>query len=534
LFPAQLTIDLGTLDPLTTISVTDSEGNVTQVPIGISYFYQLEIDNMVAPTGALPPSLPNTTGSLEWFIEGISEVITLTSRTMQLYVSPASTQRCWVPGDTAYGVLGSTTRLGISQSDLSVPQDDGKKVSHDAGPPYWPSTFSNAMNNPDGSGSPFVGANDMRGITEGLRQVLQPPMCIVSAISQTQSFGTGALANPALSWDTVHVDTAGGMGLYPGWNNWYVCIVPGFYEISASLVWAVTAAQAGYTGQGWIAIAKFAAQALAAGTATPLTVGQYICPVGEAVRFNSSSVTPVCNAITRVYLGLGDMVALCGEHNFSSARGTSTATVGSHMSIRFTGLATTDDETEINSALSNGGTVTLVTNPVPGSFTYPNTHTYSYQGKFGTNPYNRRNTDGNCFQGLKGNSDFEGSQTSQIVFNVALIASQLAGKTIKSATLTCTNLTSWYNTGTKLMLGYTTVTPGTNNFHQTSTTFSNILHQKFFTGQVATFAIPASMVQAFITGGATALVLGDGVTTNLNYFGSWLGGVGSWTLTVNF
>ena len=533
LFPAQLTIDLLTLDA--TITTTDNQGNTTTQPMGISDFYALEIDNMVTPNGTLPASMPNVAGSLEWFIEGVSETISLTSRTLTLYVSPAETQRAWIPGDATYGVLGSTTRLGISQSDLSTPQADGKDVAHDAGPPYWPPTFSTGMNNPDGSGNAFVGAGDMRGIVSSLQLALQPPMCSVSAISQTQSFTNGSLSNPVLNWDTINIDTAGGMGLYPGYPQWYVCTVPGFYELSGSVVWSQTGGQAGYMGQAWFAVAQRAAQALAAGTGTPLTVGAYVCPVGEGVRFNSSSMNPVCTGSTRMYLGLGDMVALCAEQNYTSARGTSTSPVGSQMSIRFVGLATADDRTQFNSSIANGGTVTLASPGSTGTLTYTNQHTYSYQGKTGFSPYGRRNTDLGCYQGVKGNLDSEGSQTAQVVFNSALIASQLTGKTITSATLECTNVDTWYNTGAKLMLGYTTVAPGGTSFQpQSSSTTVNVTHQQFNRNQQLTFAIPVSMVQAFVTGGATAFVMGDSKTTDLNYYGQWKGGPGNWILVVKY
>jgi len=536
LFPASLTIDLMTLDPTWTITTLDPQGNPVTVPLGVSFFYGLEIDDLIAPdtTQVLPVPFPSDTGSTEWFIEGITETKTENSWTLQFYVSPAEAQRAWIPGDPVYGVLGETTRIGISQADVSTPQADGKDVSHDAGPPYWPPVFSIGMNNPSGSGNFFVGAQDMRGINESLRLVLQPPMCIVSATSQTQSFGTGALANPAMNWDVIHVDTTGGMGLIPGYPNWYVCTVPGFYEISASLVWSLTTAQAGYTGMGWIAIAQGAAQALGAGLGTPLNIGRYICPVGEQTRWNGNSMTPVSNAVHRVYLGIGDMVALCGEHNYTSSRGTSTGSVGSHMSIRFVGLATKDDRTEINSSLAFGGTVNLNPVPAPNTFTFNNTHTYSYQGKKGFSPYARRNTDLDCFQGVKGTQDSEGSQTAQVKFNAAFIASQLTGKTIKSATLHCSNLTSWYNTGTKLMLGYTTQTPGASSYQPDSSTDTlDVIHQKFNPRQNLTFSIPTSMITPFVTGGATALVLGDSTTTNLDYYGTWKGGPGAWTLVVN-
>jgi hypothetical protein len=85
------------------------------------------------------------------------------------------------------------------------------------------------------------------------------------------------------------------------------------------------------------------------------------------------------------------------------------------------------------------------------------------------------------------------------------------------------------------MLGYTTVAAGGAAFHpQASSTTVNVLHQKFNRGQELTFAVPVSMIQAFVTGGATALVLGDSQTTNLDYYGTWRGGPGNWVLTVKF
>lgn len=533
-FPASLSIDLLTLDA--TITDVDAQGNPFLRPMGISDFYALEIDQMVAPSGALPASFPNEPGAMEWFVEGISETISVNSRVMTIYPSPAATQRAWIPGDAVYGVLGSTARVGISQSDLSTPQADGKDVSHDAGPPYWAPSFSAAMNNPDGSGNSFVGATDLRGITEGLRLVLEPPMCGVSQISQTQSFTNGSQSNPALQWDTINYDTAGGMGLIPGWPGWYVCVVPGFYELSGSVVWSQTGSGlAGYCGQAWFAIAQRAAQALGAGTGTPLTVGSYVCPVGGAARFNASSMNPVSAATARIYLGLGDMVALCAEQNYTAARGTSTSPVGSQMSIRFTGLATQDDRTEFNSSIANGGTVTLAAPVTTGEFIYTNQHTFSYQGKKGWSPYARRNSDGACYQGTKGNTDSEGSQVSQVQFNAALIASQLAGHTITSATLQCSNQTSWYETGSKLMLGYTSVVPGGTSFQPVAaSTTTNVMHQSFDEGQRLAFAVPVSLVQQFVTGGATALVLGDSQTTDLNYYGTWAGGPGNWVLTVKY
>lgn len=522
LLPAHLQVDLLTLD--------------TTTGLGISDFYGLEIDNMLKPNGTLPTSLPNDLQSLQWFIEGISETISLSARTITFYTSPGEAQRAWIPGDSTYGVLGQTARVGVSGPDVSTPQADGKSVSHDAGPPYWPPAFSDSMNNPSGNGHNFIGANDLRGIAQNLSLLLKPPLCIVSASSETQNVPNGSLSSPQLFWDVVHVDTAGGMGLIAGWPNWYVVTVPGWYEIDANVTWSVTGTGlSGYAGQAWIVVAQQGAQAIVSGAGNPTTVNQYVCPVGECVRFNGAGMTPVVAATTRMYLGLGDMVGVAAEQNYTSARGTSTAAAGSSMSIRWTGLGQVDDRTEINSSIANGGTVSLNSHGSLQQVSFSNTHTYSYQGAKGFNPLARRNTDRNCFQGLNGKGNSEGSQASQIVFNASSISSTLTGHTILSATLTATNLSSWYSTGAKMMLGTTTVTPGGSTFNAAGhNSNDDIMHQTFQQSQTLTFAIPISIVKSFLTGGSTALILGDSNTTDLNYYGSWQGGPGAWSLVVNY
>jgi hypothetical protein len=121
------------------------------------------------------------------------------------------------------------------------------------------------MNEPTGFGTQqrgFIGAGDMRGIVNNLQALLKPTMCIVTATSQTQSFTNGALTGTSppniatLYWDVIHVDTGGGMSAVPGWPNWYLVTDPGFYQIDASVAWAATATMSGYTGQGWIVVAK--------------------------------------------------------------------------------------------------------------------------------------------------------------------------------------------------------------------------------------------------------------------------------------
>lgn len=106
LTPGALAIDMLTLNPTTGITK--------------SKLFALEIDNMVAPSGTLPASFPGGTASMEWFIEGVTEAFSLISDTITFYTSPAETQRAWRIGDSTYGVLDSTTRVGISHLTLTL------------------------------------------------------------------------------------------------------------------------------------------------------------------------------------------------------------------------------------------------------------------------------------------------------------------------------------------------------------------------------------------------------------------------------
>lgn len=534
LFPAQLKIDLLTLtDPGMTVTESSGSGGTIQAQLGASDFYGLEIDMMVAPAGPVPASMPNESGTQEWFIEGISESKNVTSWTMTLNVSPAQPQRAWIPGDPTYGVLGSTTRVGISQSDVSVPQADGKDVSHDAGPPYWPPTFSTTMNNPSGSGHAFVGDMDMRGMAQNLQDLLTPAMLNVEATQDAQSVTNGALSDPSVKWDFVHVDTEGGMGAIPGYPQWYVVTKPGWYEIDATVRWSTTAAQAGFAAQGWIAVAQGAAQAIAQGSATPATVAKYVCPVGDTTNMNSASMDPTNAMSTRMYLGLGDMVAVCAEQNTSAARNLA-STGGTMLSLRRVGIGTVDDRTEVNSSLGSGGTVTIPVKGVLQQAVFTNTHTYCYHGQSAAAPYARRNADGVCFQGIHGAGALDGSQTSQVVFSRSALQAVLTGHQIQSATLKATNMGSWFNTGSTMILGTTTITPGNLTYHPTTGSSPNLFHQHFQTSQQLTFIIPVSMVKPFVTGSQTAFILGDAETVDLARYGAWVGGPGSWTLTVNY
>ena len=100
--------------------------------------------------------------------------------------------------------------------------------------------------------------------------------------------------------------------------------------------------------------------------------------------------------------------------------------------------------------------------------------------------------------------------------------------------MTATNISTDYAHST-LLLGYTTDTPGTSKFNaQDHNTSPWVTTERFSSGQTLTFNIPVSIVKAFVTGGARALTLGNGLTFDRENFGSWQGGPSSWTLTVNY
>jgi hypothetical protein len=528
--PGQLTIDLKTLNPNSGLTIAS--------------FYALDIDNMIVPhfAGTQPPSFPDGSAIVEWLIEGIQETYNTNGRTIQFYCSPAQNQRAWRPGDTTYGVLGSTSRIGVSAPDTSQPQADGKDVSHDAGGPYWPPSFTSDMNNPSQNSHGFIGAVDMRGLVNTLQTMLEPPLCVVSAQSKTQSMTTGATTAAApLFWDTIHVDTSGGMGLAPGWPNWFVCTVAGWYEIDACVPWATGSFTDGDLTQSWIVVALEGAQAIAAGL-TPLNVDQYLCPIGSAQKAPGTGDTrtnPTNNPSTMMYLGVGDMVAVAAQHNHGSSVNTAgSGNGGCQLSIRFCGYGTTDDRVQVNTALTGG----TVTNPTPSPLQQPKTtktyqcvSTAAYSGPTGLHKNARRNTNGSVYQCVtSGNLKVTGSQISLIVLPWAQMQSDLAGQTISSITLKCVNQQTYYASG-KLILGWSrrTSLPGT-YVTQSANDHVNLFQELFKQGETKTFALPVSTFGTALATEAGMLLVGDDSSTNLEYYGLWQGGPNSWTLTITY
>jgi hypothetical protein len=524
MIPASITVDLLTL-------------NKTSTGLGISNFYALEINSMVAPSGTLPVSFPDSNLSKEWFIEGISETITDASHTIAFYCSPAETQRAWIPGDATYGVLGSTSRIGISQADSGPEVSLGKDVSHDAGRPYWAPQFGAAMNNPAADGHGFIGALDMRGITDNLRLLTSPPMLVVGATNQAQSFPSGSNSTPQVFWDNIYVDTVGGMGLMPGWPNWYVVTVPGFYDIDVSFVSAAATVNAGFAISGQIVVAAGAAQGLAAGTVNPVTNGSYVTPEGEQVRINVVTINPVACPTVRMYLGLGDMVTVASQQSSGAARNSGVGLGGSKFSMLWRGWSQSDDRVQFNSTIV-GGTVTNAKVTTTTTKTYQNTHTYAYFGKQNNPPWNRRNTDLDAYQGLPSANNQNGSESTQIVFPFSQINADLnpgggATVAIKSVKLTGTNKTGGVSNGARGLFGYSTQSPGAGTFDATSVTNRNVIQQWFNTGKSVTFTLPSAFGTNF-QGTGKFILLGNGSTTQSAEYGSWKGGPGSWQLQITY
>jgi hypothetical protein len=524
MLPASITVDLLTLNKVST-------------GLGISNFYALEIDSLIAPTGTLPASFPDTNTSKEWFIEGISETITDQSHTIVLNCSPAETQRAWIPGDSTYGVLGTTSRIGISQADQGPEVSLGKNTSHDAGRPYWPPQFGSTMNNPASDGHGFIGGLDIRGITDNLSLLTSPPMLVVGAVNQAQSFPSGSNSTPQVFWDNIYVDTENGMGLMPGWPNWYVVTVPGFYDIDVSFVSAAATVNAGFAVSGQIVVAAGAAQGLAAGTVNPVTNGSYVTPEGEQVRINVVTINPVACPTVRMYLGLGDMVTVASQQSSGASRNSGVGLGGSKFSLLWRGWSQTDDRVQFNSLIT-GGTVTNAKVTTTTTKTYQNTHTYAYFGKQNNPPWNRRNSDLNAYQGLPEPNNPNGSESTQIVFPYSQINADLnpgggATVAIKSVKLTGTNITGGAGNGARGLFGYSTQTPGGGTFDATSVTNRDVTQQWFNVGKSATFTLPASFGTSF-QGSGKFILLGNGSTTHTDEYGSWKGGPGSWQLQITY
>lgn len=723
LIPGQLTVDLLSIEPSSFI------GGLT-----ITNFLSLDTDNMLTLTGLPVKSFPDVTGVDDFFIEGINEIVGLGTRQITFYTSPASIQRAWKPGDSNYGILGTTSQLGISAPDVSNIPALGKTVSHDGGPPYWPPAFQTVpggtqmgytngssiapvitpnvnslqgdcllvqvlspaaatitvadtqnsgnytnigqvtlptsgyvqylfayfnaqplnssidsvtittdlsrsymtslyrvwgvsgvdvaahtatgtstapavtgsgpmsatndfelvivannnteqmsipsgwtqfwwnffgtyqnqlfsrqatstspdafsatlngsstpwgaiaisftvnpffMNNPSQNGHAFVGANDLRGIRDTIATALNPPLLVIGQINvaQTYTSGNNGIAG-RMVWNSIYVDTAGGMGIVPGWGNWYCVMVPGFYEIMGQNEWAAQGSGAAGIRAAWIIVAQAAAAGVAAGTYSPYSGSTFVCPIGEQIPPNNNSKQVISSPSTRVYLGVGDMVSLGSMHNQGSSLNTGNGIAGgSWFSMRWVGFGNAADQFPTCGAPSGSSVTPQPTKKSTYTKTYTATDTYSYYGS-GSSWSQPRNHNGTMYQGWYSgaSSGGAGSQTSYALFNHSQIASDLSGATVNWVHLQMKNQHFWYYSGGSLMTGWTT-NSSWGGSAPTGGMHYDVKETHFGYGQYSVIDIPVSIGNAFKSSGATALTFGNNSTTNLLYYSYWNGG----------
>lgn len=273
--------------------------------------------------------LPTAPG---YFVEGITETMSDQSHIVQFFSSPASLSRCWIPGHATFGVLDSTAVIGVSDKMSGPSGPRAKQNVTDPGPPFLPPSYAAGMN---GGANGFVGATDQRGIWQAMQTVQKPPLCIVGQSVNNQTLSSGTAGTEAtIQWDTVYVDSTGGMGAVPGSPNYWICTVPGFYELDAVVIFSASA--------GGNRFARFLINQ--DGGAANGPAGSNAMSYGATSRrANGSQPTPV-NISTRVYLGVGATVGVHAWQDSGSVLGTGTGTAnGSIMSIRFTGYSTAAD-----------------------------------------------------------------------------------------------------------------------------------------------------------------------------------------------
>lgn len=333
---ASITLDLLTPAPTSPEYIAPS----TAYGMEINTTFTLGQNNITA--------MPTDTGALDYYVEGISEFKSLTAHTLTIYTSPVNASRAWKPGDPVWGVLDSTALIGVSKTDDGNALAPNAKI-HEADPgyPYWAPTYNASMNSGGVGGKNFVGARDQRGIGGLLTVVNTPPLCIVSQQNTTTQSASGSSTWNTLQWDTTHIDTAQGMGLLTNWPNWYVVVVPGYYELDATVIWAAQGSGSPSNRGAFFRI-NYNGTLISAGN-SPTTAGQ-ANQIGGAFRRANTSQSPGCSFGARLYLGVGTTVGITVWQDSGSTLTTlaggdlAAATLGgSMMSIRWVGFSTTAD-----------------------------------------------------------------------------------------------------------------------------------------------------------------------------------------------
>lgn len=248
---------------------------------------------------------PDAPQSSELFIEGVTENYTDQSAKVGFYTSPAYQARGWLPGDSTYGKIDSTARVGISKEVSPLVQTYSPLVP----------TFASGMNLGAGSNG-FVGARDIVGLYGNLQLQLQPPLLFVDQVFFTQSLANGLTSQ--IIWDSFLIDTTGMMNQYVNANTAATVVVPGWYEATACVQFAANA-----TGERIIWITQVQTNAVRQ-LGTAAVKGTSAQPTGV-----STSAVFWCNA--------GDAIAVSALQNSGGALSTSLPNGGSEFTMRFIG-----------------------------------------------------------------------------------------------------------------------------------------------------------------------------------------------------
>lgn len=275
-----------------------------------SVLYGLEINSSVFINQNLP-WWPNTPEASELFIEGVTEEYKTDAATVAFYTSPAFQSRAWIPGDSTYGQLDVTARVGIS-----------KTGSLSSSSLMWPvpPTYGSTMNLGAGANG-FVGATDQAGISENLQRLVTPPMLYAAQKTTTQTVGLFGGFFP-LTFDTIYMDTVAGFNFINDGGYSYVVQVPGWYEIYATAVIASPVAADTYT----VMITQ---------NQTAQATLRQLAPV--TVKGTTGDLGLTTSAVA--YLALGDNISVSIASEATSVT-TSTGNGGSSLSMRFLGQGT--------------------------------------------------------------------------------------------------------------------------------------------------------------------------------------------------
>lgn len=300
-------------------------------PDGIppSQLYALDIGSVIA-LAELPAQFPSAPHANEYFCEGFTETVQLGVHDLVINTSPASQGRAWIPGDPVYGQLDSTALIGRS-SPAFPPVTPASEFSGplNPGPPYYPPSYSSAMNK-----TGFVGDLDQAGIWANLAQQLQPPMCATAVAQSAQSIPNGAgPPGTRLTWDTVYADTLMGAGWLAGFPNWYFTLVPGWWQLHAVANFATN-------GTGRRAAWFLVGQAATRGGTGPVSGLNIVSP---AETSGNPSYPAAVQISAKIYCALGTAIAVQCWQTSGGALNTAVTRGGCLFSARFLGDTATQD-----------------------------------------------------------------------------------------------------------------------------------------------------------------------------------------------